>query len=143
MLYVGTGGPLREQVNEDIRVESVDPAKEAVRQWFSQPSVQFIGAHTHCSCGFAHVLADTPIEYFEGMWSHHEGREADVRSMRALARLVSEALSLGGCVELYPVADGNEGHAPKGRVEMSLGQFVPEQTVFTEQYFYVVRDQAV
>jgi hypothetical protein len=63
--------------------------------------------------------------------------------MHALTRLVREAFSFGGCVELYPVADGNEGRAPKGRVEMSLGQFGPEQTVFTEQFFYVVRDQGV
>jgi len=140
MLYVGTREPLLEQVDEDLRVEPVEPARRSVLQWFTQPSVQFVGAHTHCSCGFPHVLAESPIEYFDGLWSDDEDRQADIRSMRALSNLLRDALGVGQCVELYPVGDGNEGCAPKGRVDWYFGDFAPERTVFTEQFFYVVRN---
>jgi hypothetical protein len=74
MLYVGTKEPLREKSDPDLRIEPVEPDRRAVQQWFSLPSVQFVGAHTGCSCGFPHVSAESPIEYWEGMWSDSDAR---------------------------------------------------------------------
>lgn len=139
MLYVGCQDPLPERSEPDLHIEPVEPTRRAVEQWFSKPSVQFVGAHTQCSCGFPHVIAETPIEYWEGMWSESEEREDDIRSMRALIRLLRDVMRPGESVELYPVWDGSEGGAPKGRVDWSLERIRPETAVFTEQFLYEVR----
>ena len=46
MLYIGTDEELPLLSSRDLKVEHVDPARKAVRQWFAQPVVQFVGAHT-------------------------------------------------------------------------------------------------
>ena len=117
MLYVGSREQLREQSGPDLRIEPVEPGRRAVQQWFSLPSVQFVGARTGCSCRFPHVIAaETPIEYWDGMWSDSDERGADVRSMRALIELLRAAIKPGELVELYP-----------------------DTSHFTEQFLYQVR----
>jgi hypothetical protein len=143
MLYVGCNEPLRERSDVDLRIEPVEPGRQAVVQWFFLPSVQFVGAHTQCSCGFPHVIAETPIEYWEGMWSESEEREADIRSMRALIELLRDVIKPGESIELYPVWDGNEGDPPKGRVVWSIGRTAADTSVFTEQFLYEVRANSV
>ena len=138
MLYVGCKEPLREQSDPDLRIEPVEPGGRAVQQWFSLPSVQFVGAHTGCSCGFPHVVAETPIEYFEGMWDDSDERAANIRSMRALIELLRDVIKPRESIELYPVWNGNEGDPPKGRVEWSLEQITPDTSLFTEQFLYEV-----
>jgi hypothetical protein len=123
MLYVGCKEPLRERSDPDLRIEPVEPGRRVVQQWFSLPSVQFAGAHTGCSCGFPHVIAaETPIEYWDGMWDDSDERAAKIRSMRALIELLRDVIKPRESVELYPVWDGNEGDPPKGRVGWSLEQ---------------------
>lgn len=139
MLYVGTAAPLPEFADADLRVEALGPSNVAVRGAFTQPSVQYVGAHTRCSCGFPHVLAETPITYFEGMFDGDEDREADIRSTRGLAELIRPCLDRGETVELYPAWAGDEGRAPKGRVRWGPADLDPERTVFTEGFLYVVR----
>jgi len=143
MLYVGCKEPLRERSDPDLRIEPVEPGRRAVEQWLSLPSVQFVGAHTQCSCGFPHVIAAAPIEYWEGMWSDSDEREADIRSMRALIELLRDVIKPGESVELYTVWDGNEGEAPKGRLGWSLERIAPDTSVFTEQFLYEVRLESV
>jgi hypothetical protein len=70
--------------------------------------VRFIGAHPGCSCGFPHVLAEEPIEYWEGMFDDQD-REDDLRSVESLLVLVREHVTATGEVQLYPVWDGEEG----------------------------------
>jgi len=142
MLYVGCSEPIPITSGPDLRIESVEPGRRAVEQWFSRPSVYFIGAHTGCSCGFPHVIAEAPIEYWEGMWSDDSDRQADIRSMRALVRLLRNAINRGEGLELYPVGDGNEGNAPKGHVAWSIDQITPETSFFTEQFMYTIRAEA-
>lgn len=139
MLYAGTAAPLPEFADADLRVEPLDPTGAAVRQWFTLPSVQYVGAHTRCGCGFPHVLAETPNTYFEGMFDGDEDREADIRSTRGLAELIRPCLDRGETVELYPAWAGDEGRAPKGRVRWGPADLDPERTVFTEGFLYVVR----
>ena len=64
MLYIGTAEELPVASSADLRVESVAEGRQAVKQWFSQPAVQFVGAHTGCSCGFPSVIAEAPLEYY-------------------------------------------------------------------------------
>ena len=135
MLYIGRKEPLSKRSDPDLSIEPVEPDRRAVEQWFSQPSIQFVGAHTGCSCGFPNVVAEEPIEYWEGMWSETDERANDIRSMRALIELLREVMRPGESVELYPVWNGNEGEAPKGRVEWSLERITPETSFFTEQFF--------
>jgi hypothetical protein len=52
MLYLGTAIKPPLHSSADLRLEPVDAARTAVRQWFSKPEVHFVGAHTGCSCGF-------------------------------------------------------------------------------------------
>ncbi len=143
MLYVGCKEPLRERSDPDLRIEPVETDRRAVEQWFSLPSVQFVGAHTHCSCGFPHVIAQTPIEYWEGIWPDSDERRADIRSMRALIEVLRDMIKPGESVELYPVWNGNEGEPPKGRVEWSLGRLTPDESLFTEQFLYEIRAETV
>ena len=84
-------------------------------------------------------MSDEPIEYWEGMWSDSDEREADIRSMRALIELLRDVIKPGESVELYPVWDGNEADPPKGRVVWPLERIAPDTSVFTEQFLYEVR----
>src|SRR3954462_14216463 len=107
-LYLGTDGSLPLRAAPDLGVEEVEASREAVRQWFSLPTIRFIGAHTGCSCGFPHVVAEEPIECDDGLFAPSAERDADLRSVEALLSIVREHVAEFGGVELYPVWDGNE-----------------------------------
>jgi len=138
-LYLGTDSSLPLRAAPDLGVEEVEASREAVRQWFSLPTVRFIGAHTGCSCGFPHVVAEEPVEYWDGMFDPGDERNADVRSLQALLTIVRDHVTRFGGVELYPVWNGNEHLPPKGTIEVSVDTMEPETFVFTEQFFYCVR----
>ena len=100
MIDVGCKEPLSERSDPDLRIEAVEPGRRAVQQWFSLPSVQFVGARTGCSCRFPHVIAaETPIEYWEGMWDDSDERAANIRSMRALIELLRDVIKPRELVE--------------------------------------------
>ena len=138
MLYLGTGSPLALQADADLRVEPVEKGRGAVRQWFSQPHIHFIGAHTGCSCGFPHVVAETPIEWFEGMFGDEAERLDDLRSVGALIQLVTRVLQVDGGAELYPVWNGEEGYAPKGTIELNVGSLVAQRFFLNERFMHAV-----
>jgi hypothetical protein len=138
MLYVGTAEALPLKATADLKIENVDPTREAVLQWFSQPAVRFVGAHTGCSCGFPSVIAESPIAYYEGMPLDSGDRVADLRSVRALIELVRH-LSISARVELYPVADGEEGKPPKGVIEWQLAALEPDRFFFNERFMHVIQ----
>ncbi len=139
MLYIGTAKELSLRSSSDLRIETVDDARLGVKQWFSQPAVHFVGAHTGCSCGFPSVIAESPIEYYDGMPLASDDRAADLRSVRALIALVGEVVSHSNGVELYPVADGDEAIAPKGVIEWELSSLDPEKLFFNERFMHIVR----
>jgi hypothetical protein len=137
MLYMATRGDVPVRSSPELSVEEVEPSREAVREWFSLPVVRFIGAHTGCSCGFPHVVAEEPIEYWDGMFDGQD-RDADLESVDSLLGLVREHVRATGEVQLYPVWDGEEGSAPKGVINLGLGALNREQFFFNEQFFYHV-----
>ena len=141
MLYIGTAEDLPVGSSKDLKVQSVDLVRQGVAQWFSQPVVRFIGAHTGCSCGFPSVISESPIEYYEGMSLQSDDRAADLRSVRALIELLGQATAKASPVELYPVADGDEAKPPKGVIEWRLASLDPERLFFNERFMHVVHDQ--
>lgn len=140
MLYVGSRQGVPERATSDISVEPVADARLAVVRWFSQPVVQFVGAHTGCSCGFPSVVAESVIEYYDGMWANSGDRRDDLRSVSALLDVVSGALDAGQYLELYPIWDGEEGKPPKGVIQWSREHLVPETFLFNEHFMHVIRN---
>ena len=139
-LYLAAAGdvPLRAPTNppSDLSVEDVDDSRREVRQWFSLPTVRFIGSHTGCSCGFPSVIAEEPIEYFDGMFDEDGDRNDDLRSVRALLALIEEQVGVSGEVQLYPVADGNEHLPPKGRIDIAVNTLAPSSFFLNERFLY-------
>ena len=138
MLYLATAGDQPLRSSTELSVEEVESSRTSVRQWFSLPTVRFIGAHTGCSCGFPSVIAEEPIEYYEGIFDPTEDRAADLASTRALVALIRQHVNDGAEVQLYPVGDGAEGRPPKGTVQLSIDAIDPETFLFTEQFLYRV-----
>ena len=138
LLYMATHDDVRQQTSVDLRVEEVETSRAAIRQWFSLPEVHFIGAHTGCSCGFPHIVAEEPIEYYEGMFDEDEKRQPALRSADALLGLVREYVMAKGEVELYSVWNGNENLAPKGVINVALDSLRRESFFLNEQFFYRV-----
>jgi hypothetical protein len=141
MLYIGAAQDLPLRSSNDLKIESIEPARQSVAQWFSQPVVRFVGAHTGCSCGFPSVISESPVEYYEGMSLQSDDRAADLRSVRALIELLGQAAARSSRVELYPVADGDEPKPPKGVIEWRLASLDPERLFFNERFMHVVHDQ--
>lgn len=142
MLYLATATDQPLRSSPELSVEEVEPSREAVRQWFSFPTVRFIGAHTGCSCGFPSVMAEEPIEYYDGIFQDGPDREADLRSVRLLLALLREHVTTTGKVQLYPVWDGEEGSPPKGTIDVELDALDPDTFFFTEQFLYCVSREA-
>ena len=138
MLYIGTGENLPAEPSADLRVEDVAAGRQAVRQWFSLPVVRFLGAHTGCSCGFPSVMAETAIEYYDGMPLDGDDRAADLRSVGALLDLLGRVMANGSRVELYPIADGDEEKPPKGVIQWQLADLNPQRFFFNEQFMHVI-----
>ena len=139
MLYVGCKEPLRETSDPDLRIESVEPGRRAVEQWFSFPSVQFVARTLSAVAASRTSLLKRRSSTGRGCGSDSDEREADIQSMRALIELLRNVIKPGESVELYPVWDGNEVDPPKGRVVWPLERIAPDTSVFTEQFLYEVR----
>jgi hypothetical protein len=140
MLYLATQNDQPLWATPELSIEEVEPSREAVRHWFSLPTVRFIGAHTGCSCGFPHVLSAEPVEYYDGMFD--DDREEDLRSVDSLLAIVREHVTATGEVQLYPVWDGEEGNPPKGVISVGLGSLARETFFLNEQFFYRVTADA-
>ena len=126
----------------EFSIEVIGPMGEPVRQWFSLPVIRYIGTHTGCSCGFRHVCAEVPIEYYEGMFEYDEANEDDqdtLRTAQLLIDLIHEKLALTDEIQMYPVWDGDEGLAPKGIIELASNTLNPRTFFFNEQFFYRLR----
>ncbi len=136
MVYLASAReiPLRE--SSHLHIDEVDPGCEVVQQWFLLPFVRFIGAHTGCSCGFPSVIADEPIEYYEGFFDGKDDRADDLASVRALLAVIDDALADGEAVELFPVWSGDEGEQPLGAVPVVRHLVDPEKFFFTEHFLY-------
>lgn len=138
MLYVGTGTPLAaRRLPHGLAVQAVPPATEALlRATFSRPHVRHVGDAGSCSCRVPSVLAEQPVEFFDGMYEPGSDRSEAIADVGDLLDLVREGLAAGGPVELFPVRAGGEGSPPKGRVELRASDVDTARFVFTERFLY-------
>lgn len=139
MLYIATAVALPVSSTPEIHVDVVDLHRVAVRRWFSRPEIRFVGAHTGCSCGFPSVVADEPIEYYDGFFDETDhDRAKDLASVRALFALIDDALSQSGLIELFAVWAGDESEPPAGVIQTSRARLDPEKFFFVEHFLYRV-----
>jgi hypothetical protein len=137
MLYMATASEQPCWSSPDLRVEALEPAREAVRRHFTLPQVRVIGSHSGCGCGFPAVIAEQPIDYFDGMLDGAPDRAADLLSVRALLDLL-RALTARGAVELYPVGDGEEAAPAKGALEREMADLDATTFFFNERFLYCI-----
>ena len=142
MLYLATSNDQPLRTSPELSVEEVESSREGVRQWFSLPTVHFIGAHTGCSCGFSSLIGEEPVECLDGMFRDDADREADIRSVQSLLTRIREHVVAANEVQLYPVWDGNEDSPPKGTINLRLDAMNPETFVFNQQFLYLIRRDA-
>jgi hypothetical protein len=138
MLYLGTATELPLSDSPDLRIERVGDAGRGVTQWFASPVVQFVGAHTGCSCGFPSVIADSPIEYYEGMPLDSDDRAADLRSVCALLELLGRAAAIGQPVELTPWLTAMSRSRQRASSSGSSGRSPRRHFFFNEGFMHVV-----
>lgn len=142
MLYIASDREVPEQSVGRLTVEAVDAATDArLARSFSKPFRRFVGVDGGCSCDFPSVVSEEVITYYDGMfWSDSaEERAHSVACNRSLLGLISDALHSGDAVELYPAWADQESLLPKGRVELTVQDVVPEEFFFNEHFLYVVR----
>ena len=112
----------------EFSIQEISPTEEPVRQWFSLPVVPYIGTHTGCSCGFRHVYAEVPIDYYEGIFEYDDNNDDDQDSLRtaqSLIDLIHQKLAL---------TDGSE-RDHRTRIEHPRSRTF----FFNEGFFYRVR----
>lgn len=137
MVYLASDVALAPRRSDELNLDHVTVANGAVRQWLALPEMREVGAHTGCGCGFPHVIADEPVEWFEEMFDEEaEDRPKDLASVRALLAVIDEALAQSDSVELFPVWSGDEGNEPLGIVEWQRSALTPETFVLTERFLY-------
>ena len=135
MLYMATVSEQPCWSSSDLRVEPLEPAREAVRRHFTLQEVRVIGSHLGCGCGFPSVIAEQPIDYFHGMLDGAPDRTADLRSVVSLLELL-RLLTRTGAVELYPVGDGDEGQPGKGTIERRVADLEATTFFLNERFLY-------
>jgi hypothetical protein len=140
MLYLGSNAKLRERKETFISVESLNADQEAVRKILPEPNVYFLGSHSGCSCGFPSVIAESPIDYYDGMFDDpNSERNEDLASVRELLTILDECLESTDTCTLFPVWNGSESEQPKGDVEWLRKTMSPETFVVTEQFRYKIK----
>ena len=100
--------------------------------------VYYLGSHTGCSCGFPSVVAEEPVEYYDGMFDNDADRKSNLASVRDLLKLLDEVLDEDGKCTLYPIWGGDESEDPKGEVTLHRDQLSEATFVLTEQFLYHV-----
>lgn len=136
MLYLAANADVPLVSSQYLQVEELEPEQEVVRQWFSLPTVRFVGAHTGCSCGFPSAVAEEPIEYDEGMFDDDPERADDLASVRALVDIVAEGVRSGGLVELFIAWFGDESETPKGTIDVRLSELDADRFFILERFLY-------
>jgi hypothetical protein len=142
-LYIGCDAEIALRTTFEFSVEPVEGECNTVRRWFSVNHVYSVSAHGQCACAFPHVIAETPIEYYDGFFDDDDDdRSVQLASMRAIFDLVSTCLSRAPEVQFYPVWEGEQDASPRGKVEVPFSKLQPGIFFFTEQFLYRIRRDA-
>ncbi len=127
----------------DLSVESLGERDAAIKRFFSNPEVQYIGSTSGCGCDFPHVMLQN------GQWPTFEETEKegidiarDISDRRNREALVALLRTTGDkMVELYGVWDGgNEvfDKPPEAQEDISVYRLLDSDFRFKEQGFYKV-----
>jgi hypothetical protein len=135
-LYLGTDCDLKLREGPVLSVRSVPQPGLAIPSSLKTRNVYLLGSHTGCSCGFPCVIAEKPMEYYEGMFDEREERAADLASIHELLAVLRNVLLKVRNCYLYPVWNGDESKAPKGLCHLHLSQMSEATFVLTERFFY-------
>ena len=87
-------------------------------------------------CGFPSVIAEQPIEYYDGFFDEAQNREKDLASVRALFGLIAELLRSSQMVEMFAVWAGDEHERPIGTIHAQFDTLQPEQFFVMEHFLY-------
>lgn len=136
MVYLATAREQGTFESAELTVEAVNSELNTVGRLFTLPFVRFVGAHTGCSCGFPSIIAEEPIEYFDGMFNEIEDRAADIESARALLAVVNEHVAQSRIAELYAAWEGDERHEPKGLITLTVAELSAETFFLIERFLY-------
>jgi|GEM_PF-1789627 hypothetical protein len=137
-LYLGTDCDLELREGPSLSVRPLPQDGLAILTLLKTRSAYHIGSHTGCSCGFPSVIAEKPMEYYEGMLDERGERAADLASVRELIALLHNVLHKDRKCFLYPVWNGDESKATKGLCHLHLSQMSEATFVLTEQFVYHV-----
>ncbi len=109
MMYLGSNIKLRERKEQFISVEPLNSNQVGVRECLPEPNVYFIGSNSECSCGFPSVIAESPVEYYDGLFDDPDSeRDDDLASVRELLTILDESLESTDSCTLFPVWNGSE-----------------------------------
>jgi hypothetical protein len=148
VLYAGTTCALpRKAFDKDapqLSIESLTENDAAIKQYFANPEVQYIGSTSGCGCDFPHVILQN------GEWPTIDDPEkdeldiardiSDRRNQEALVALLRTTKDQ--MVELYGVWDGgNEAFdkPPQAREDIPIQRLLEPNFRFKEQGFYKVQ----
>jgi hypothetical protein len=149
VLYAGTVSALQRvawnKEAPDISVESLTEREAPIRQYFSNPEVQYIGSTSGCGCDFPNVMlqnGEWPTIDIEEAEKDEFEKAQDISDRHNRELLVS-LLRLNGnkTVELYGFWDGDSEaitKSPQAFETISLGRILDSDFRFKEQVLYRV-----
>ena len=124
----------------EISVQAISESEKPVERLFTLPYARYIAAHGSCSCGFPSVIAEQPVEWYQGFFDEETNdRSKDLASVRSLFALIQEQLEHSSEVQIYPVYNGDEEKPSKGSIDFTFSQLDPEKFFFNEQFLHRIR----
>jgi hypothetical protein len=148
VLYAGTVSALPRAVwNKEAPVLSVESLKErdaAIKQYFSNREVQYVGSTSGCGCDFPNVMmqnGEWPTVEIEEAEKDEFDKARDISDQHNRDLLVSLLRANGNkTVELYGFwLDGNEAtKSPQAFENISLDRILESDFCFKERVLYRV-----
>jgi len=147
VLYAGTTDPLpRKAFDKDapnLSVASLTERDSAIRRYFRNPAVQYIGSTSSCGCDFPRATLQN------GQWPTLESPEEPARDELDIARDISDRqnretlvallrTTREKVVELYGVWDGDFATPPQAQEDIPVNRLLDSDFRFKERGFYRV-----
>ena len=150
VLYAGTVSALpRVPWSKDAPDISVEPLKDhdaAIKQYFSNPEVQYVGSTSGCGCDFPNVMlqnGEWPRFYVPEAEKDEFDKKQDISDQHNRKLLVNLLrASDNRTVELYGIWIGGKDDmkkSPQAFEDISLGRILELDFCFKEQVLYRVR----